>query len=151
MEFLIVIILPGHRLPVPPTNDAELPVMSFADNLVANKSVLLKIDIFKFANDKGPASEELLHVEQRATNFFAEVVKKITNVADGIWTPDQFSLVVVDFPWMCGMGDHDTVPGTTLEERRQSVLNMLDMASKFVAVGGIFIFLFFLGSWLNSF
>ena len=117
--------------------------MPFAQFLRPPRSDLVHSDIFKFANEKDD-SGALLLVDLRARNFFDEVLKAMNYREEDqsgqalVVEPDQFHLVVVDFPWELDMGDHDKVPGTTTEQKTQSVFNMLDMASKFVAPGGIF-------------
>ena len=100
-------------------------------------------DIFKFANEKDD-SGALLLVDLRARNFFDEVLKAMNYREEDqsghalVVEPDQFHLVVVDFPWEVGMGAHDEVPGVNRVQKSRSVFNMLDMASKLVAPGGNF-------------
>ena len=133
-----ITILSGPIQLIAPTN--EFVAVPFAQHLRPPASALLNIDIFEFANQKNE-SGALLLVDQRARNFFGEVLKAMNyreeDQASAV-EPDQFHLVVVDFPWELDMGEHDVVPGVTTEQKTRSVFNMLDMASKFVAPGGNF-------------
>ena len=113
---------------------------TFADYLTPKTSKLLRIDVFKYANMKQDGN--LVNYVERARQFNLKLLDKyMNNIPVGNWAngmnPDQFHLVLFDFPWCVLDEEHDKVPGINLAQRKMSVFNALDMASQFVAPGGI--------------
>ena len=118
----------------------EMETTTFVGHLTPAASKLLRIDVFKYANMKNDG--ELVNYVERARQFNLKLLDMyMNNIPVGNWAtgmnPDQFHLVLVDFPWCVLREEHDKVPGRTPAERKMSVFNTLDMASQFVAPGGI--------------